>query len=114
MPAIPLKSDYAIIEKSPREGNESRFSTGKGKESIICKEIWDRRLTRQVEPYSKVFNDETTVVLHTYNELAKELQSDDAITWKNYKYSVQSIRPICTGIGYFYEIELKGGNGYNL
>ena len=107
MPAISLKSDYAIIEKSPSTGNLATFSTNKAQERILCKEMLSSQIRRQVSPYSKIYNDETRIVLGTFNVLAKELQTDDAVKWKDYKYSVQTITCNATPIGNYFYIELK-------
>lgn len=110
MSIIPINSIKAILTKSPRQGNAERFSTGTDSVEIIAWEVWNSRYKRQVSPYSKVYNDETTLIVRTHNKLALELQSDDALTFKGYTYSVQQVHPVKTPLGlaaFDYEITLK-------
>lgn len=110
MPIKPFQSDSAVLTKSPRYGAKERFSTGNDSEEIIAWEVWNSRIRRQVTPYSKIINDETVCVLRTHNPLAKELETDDGLTFQGYAYSVQSVQSIKTGYNlrsYDYEVSLK-------
>ena len=110
MPLNPFHSETVTLKKSPRYGAETFFSTGKKEEKIVAWEVWNSRMTRQVAAQSKMYNDETTLVLRTHNSLAKELQPEDAVVYGGYSYSVQTARPVKTALGiatYDYEIQVK-------
>lgn len=110
MPIQPFGSGNAVLIKSPRQGNDERFSTGKPTEKIIAWEVWNSRYKRQVSPYTKIYNDETTCILRTHDKLAMELQSDDGVKFNGYTYSVQSVHPVKTPLtlnSLDYEVTLK-------
>jgi len=110
MPIQPFGSGRAILIKSPRQGNEGRFSTGTPTVEIVAWEVWNSRYKRQVSPYTKIYNDETTCILRTHDKRAMELQSDDGINFNGYTYSVQAVHPVKTPIGLNtedYEVTLK-------
>lgn len=110
MPIQPFGSDNAELIKSPRYGNEEKFSTGEKSVTISVWEIWNSRYKKQVSVYSKIYNDETTCIVRTHNKLAMELQSDDSVKFNGYTYSVQSVHPVKTALGlslYDCEVALK-------
>ena len=110
MPVFPFGSCKAILTKSPTYGNAERFSNGKAKVEVVAWEVWNSRITRQVSPQSKIYNDETTCVIRTHNQRAGELEPDDSVYFDGYDYSVQSIRPLKSSISIrskIYEVELK-------
>lgn len=99
MPIQPFGSDKAVITKSPRYGNLEKFSTGNASEEILAWEVWNSRYKKQVSPYSKIINDETTCILRTHDARAGELESDDSLTFKGYTYSVQSVHSVKSAFG---------------
>jgi hypothetical protein len=99
MPIHPFGSETVTLTKSPDEGNKPRFSNGKAIVSIIAWDAKNTTVKRQYSPYSKIYNDEVTLQLQTYDELAMELQSDDSATWEGKSYSVQSVQPLNKPIG---------------
>lgn len=110
MPVNPFGSKKAVISKSPGEGNKSKFSNGKAETEIIAWEVWNSRYKRQYSPQSKIYGDETTLVVRTRNPLAKELESDDGLKWEGYTYSVQEIHSVKTFYNFNsedYEIKLR-------
>ena len=110
MPIQPLGSEKITLTKSPSEGNNERFSNGKESVSIIAWEVKNTKIKRQYSPYSKIYADEVTLVLRTYNAFANELESDDSATWEGKAYSVQSVKPLDAPLGInkkVYEIALR-------
>jgi len=110
MPVNPFGSKKAVISKSPGEGNKAKFSNGKAEAEIIAWEVWNSRYKRQYSPQSKIYGDETTLVVRTRNPLAKELESDDGLKWEGYTYSVQEIHSVKTFYNFNsedYEIKLR-------
>ena len=99
MPIHPFGSERVTLTKSPDEGNNPRFSNGKTSVSIIAWDAKNSTVKRQYSPYSKVYNDEITLNLETYDAFAAELQSDDSATWEGKSYSVQSVQPLDKPIG---------------
>lgn len=99
----------ATLAKNPRSGNRDTFSNGKKTVEIKAWEVWNSRYRRQTMPQSKLYSEESTLVVRTHDPLAGELQTDDSLTFNGYKYSVQSIHPVETPIGRRkdYEVELK-------
>lgn len=110
MPIQPFGSGKAIISKSPRQGNNERFSTGNTTEEILVWEVWNSRYKKQVSPYSKIINDETTCVVRTHDARAAELESDDSLTFEGYTYSVQGVHSVKSAFGLMatdFEVTLK-------
>lgn len=99
MPIHPFGSERVTLTKSPDEGNNPRFSNGKTSVSIIAWDAKNSTVKRQYSPYSKVYNDEVTLNLETYDAFAAELQSDDSATWEGRAYSVQSVQALDKPIG---------------
>lgn len=110
MPVHPFGSDTVRLTKSPKEGNKPRFSNGKDTVDIIAWDLKNSKHKRQYSAYNKVFNDETMLVLQTFNPMALELESDDSATWEGKSYSVQEIHPIDVAFGInkqIFEISLR-------
>ena len=97
MPVHPFGSKQVTLTKSPDEGNNPRFSNGKQSVNIIAWDVKNSTIKRQYSPYSKIYNDEVTLQLQTYDALA--MQSDDGATWEGKSYSVQSVQPLDKPIG---------------
>ncbi len=110
MPIDPFGSGKAVLIKSPRQGNDERFSSGNSSEEIVAWEVWNSRYKRQVSPHTKIYSDETTCITRTHDKLAAELQSGDSVKFNGYTYSVLSVHPINTVLGINsqdYEVTLK-------
>ncbi len=110
MPIHPFGSEKVTLTKCPEEGNKPRFSNGKASVSIIAWDVKNAAMKRQYSPYSKVYNDEYTLILQTHNPLAMELQSDDSATWEGKSYSVQAVQPLDRPLGInkkIYQISLR-------
>lgn len=99
MPIYPFGSGIATIIKSPEEGNKPHFSNGEKAVDIIAWDVKNTSVKRQYSPYPKIYNDELSLSLQTYDCLAIELQSDDSVTWEGKSYSVQSVQPLEKPIG---------------
>ena len=110
MPIQPLGSKRITLTKASNEGNNPTFSNGKPTVEIIAWEMKNTRQKRQYSPYSKIYNDETALLLRTHNPFAQELESDDSVKWEGRNYSVQSVRPVDVPLGVNkqnYEISLR-------
>lgn len=110
MPLHPFGSEKITLTKSPHEGNRPTFSNGKVTAEIIAWDVKNSIYKRQYSPYSKVYNDETQLVLRTYDPLALELESDDSATWEGKPYSVQEVHIVDVPLGINkrnYEISLR-------
>lgn len=93
---ISPRGKRAVIEKSPRYGNVTAFSTGNVREEIVAWEVPNSTLLQQIRTQSKVVADQVTKIVRTHSALGGELQSDDALTFDGYTYSVQTVRPVPT------------------
>ncbi len=110
MPIHPFGSETITLTKSPREGNRPRFSNGKQSVEIIAWDVKNSLYKRQYSPHSKVFNDETRLVLRTHDPVALELETDDSATWEGIPYSVQEVHLVDVPLGINkknYEISLR-------
>ena len=110
MPIHPFGSEKITLTKSPREGNKGRFSNGKQTVEIIAWDVKTSMYKRKYSPYSKVYNDETQLVLRTHDPIALELQSDDKATWEGKSYRVQEVHRVDVALGINkqnYEISLR-------
>ena len=99
MPIHPRGSAIVTITKSPRYGNRDTFSNGEKSVKIKAWTVWNSAYRRQVSPQSRVYNDETTLVVRTHNPLAEELQTDDSLEMDGYSYSVQQVHAVETALG---------------
>ena len=104
-----FREKKAIIEKNPRSGNRVAFSNGEKAVEIKAWEVWNSCYRRQTMPQSKLYSEETTLVVRSHDSFVGELQTDDCFIFNGYKYSVQSVHPVETPIGRKkdYEVELK-------
>ena len=91
----PFGSGKAVLSKSPSEG-KTIFSNGKATAEIVAWEVWNSRVKRNYSAYSKVYNDQTTLVVRTHDPIAEELECDDGLMWNGYTYSIQEVRPVKT------------------
>lgn len=110
MPIHPFGSEKTKIIKSPKLGNDTVFSNGKSEVEIIAWDVKNTMYRRQYSAYSKVYNDETVLVLRTHNPVALELETDDTVVWQDYAYSVQEVHQVDVPINVHsknYEISLK-------
>lgn len=110
MPLQPFGSGKAELIKSPRQGNEERFSSGTPSVEVIVWEVWNSRYNRPATPHDKIYGGETECVIRTHDKLAAELQTGDGVKFKGYTYSVQSVHPVQTPLGLNtqdYEVTLK-------
>lgn len=109
MPLIPFNAQEIVVKKT-KYSERQLFSNGKKDIAIKAWEVYSSRKKIRTSYVSKVYNDETRLILRTHDKLALQITPDDELTYDGYAYSVQDIAQAKTPISLsstLYEIQLK-------
>lgn len=110
MPIERLGTKPLRLIKNPRSNNRETFLNGRNAVDGKGWEVWNSRYRRGTVPQSSLYSEETVCVVRTRCPFAAELQTDDALVFDGYTYSVQEVHPVHPprGInGRDFEISLK-------
>lgn len=109
MPLTPFNAQDIVVKKT-KYSERNLFSNGRKKIKIRGWEVYSSRRKIRTGYVSKVYNDETRLIIRTHDKLAVEISPDDELTYDGYAYSVQDTVEVKTPVSLtssLYEIQLK-------
>lgn len=109
MPLTPFNVRDIVVRKT-KYSERNLFSNGKKEIRIKGWEVYNSRKKTRTSYVSKVYSDETRLIIRTHSRLAAEITPDDELNYDGYAYSVQDVAKIKTAVSLTscdYEIQVK-------